>query len=295
MLQHKKIIFFTLFLLTSCSENKTDYLKLNNYLYVDKMNSEYQTLFKKINETIDADPEDQLYSDKELVDIYEKMILNNRLLASIYETIKFSSLLKESHQTYTNTVSPPFFSEGIKSYVSRPIESFKGDKLIVGTGWKPKYFCATPFYAEWALKNKGLKIDLEKNLPTLEGRQISPKFDQKRCIKHIEEIKKEYYSVDIDPEMEPDFIASVANPVHMTYLPTNRFSYVLFDYFPADQIIFPLVWDNIHRILKKGAIIQVITGYAYSKILRATLMRLSWTKSQLNKNSKITKITLKKH
>ena len=272
-------------MLVSCEQKDESYLDLTKYLHLNKMKKQYekiiQVMAKHPQEGSKKSPSlgDDSYSD--IMAWMEDILAETQLHASIYETIKAFNLLKKSHKTYQERQTESFLENGIESYVKRPIEQFQGDKLIIGTGWNPKYFCETSFYLEWAEK-QGNQINLDLSQPHDQGLRLSKKeFNQ--CLKDIEKIKKTYYSIDIDPIMEPDFLASAVNPIHMSYFPPKRFSYILFDYFPSSVIVSPLVWENTDRLLKPGGRIKIITAKALSILFRSTLMQTPWAEQIKNR------------
>jgi hypothetical protein len=287
------VMFFVLLLLllSSCEYDNDQYLDLSKYQNLDQLKKKYQESLKEIPSLNRESATFNESASSEVRPYIETMLPETQIYASLYETIRSWNLLKKTHKALS-PYQKIFLRYGIESYVARPLEKFHGDKLIIGTGWNPKYFCETPFYLEWS-KNQGRKILIDLNQPTDQGRRIS-ETDFNQCLKDIKKIKNTYYSVDVNAEMEPDFLASAVNPIHMSYFPAQRFSYILFDYFPVTEISSPLIWENTYRILKSNGKIKIITGKGFPGLLRATLMQSPWV-NQIKNHSNLSAMELIKN
>jgi len=169
---------------------------------------------------------------------------------------------------------------------NRPLEQYKGDTLLVGGGknvgyhYKKDYEEGTKIPSksdstnwkiyimsrmEERLKNLPLWYDLyEPNVPvkidTIEKKaQLAKKIEQEKQTEldnKIQETNK-YYTIDIDPLSEPDFIASFTDLGEMSKIPDNSFQNVIFESVPLFLLLNPNTIKTLERITKPGGTITL--------------------------------------
>ncbi len=192
------------------------------------------------------------------------------------------------------------FSAG--GVVSRSIKDFKGETLLVGGG-KAGGLSATSL----AGHNLGVTNTdrLLKEIEQLKNGTFSAKYggraglplnsedNKKKEISAIQEevnqVVDKYYTVNIEPETDPDLLAFIANIEDMTSIPDGRFSSVIFENVNMNVWLDPRLFVVLERITKPGGIIT-IDGATHPRLLVVAFSHTKWASevnAQLMSNVKL--------
>ena len=92
-------------------------------------------------------------------------------------------------------------------------------------------------------------IKQEKNLQQVKKKKILYK---KAFLLKNQDILNRFYTLNIEPNVKPDILASITNNYDLREIPDQKFEYIKFENVPCSVFLDPKLYPNLERITKIG-------------------------------------------
>jgi hypothetical protein len=192
------------------------------------------------------------------------------------------------------------FSLGGKFDQDRDISTFKGDILVVGGGKRSGEDGHNTGLTNVEKELNSIE-DLSKHIKTImqpearfspvTGKKLDSTLAREEEVtfinKKIQDIKAEmhkrvldkYFSLNIEPSVQPDFLASITSVSDMSKIPDHRFKQVIFENVDCTVFLNANTYKILSRITAPGGMIHITTGTFCDRLFPVVAEKTKWKTS----------------
>jgi hypothetical protein len=238
------------------------------------------------------------HSEVMTIQEFTKALKENPLL-KMTKTEK-DPLTNEEEHTIQMAEQYKNFSLGGKFDQDRGIATFKGDILVVGGGKRSGNDGHNTGLTNVEKELKSIE-DLSKHIKTImqpearfspvTGKKLDSQSIRTEEIASInlkiQDIKAEmhkrvldkYFSLNIEPSVQPDFLASITSVSDMAKIPDHRFKQVIFENVDCTVFLNANTYIILSRITAPGGTIHITTGTFCDRLFPVVAEKTKWKTS----------------
>jgi hypothetical protein len=166
----------------------------------------------------------------------------------------------------------------------RNIADFSGDILVVGGGKgvgitglaDPAVY--QQFIVDVTSGIGKFSVLTGEKITEINKKEIILQYESKITEDSIENIKKlnTYFTINIDPMVQPDLLASITSESDMSHIPDHRFGKIIFENVNGSVFLNPNIYKILRRILKPGGELDIIVPFACRRLIIPMTEHTEW-------------------